>query len=335
MEQALAKRVKRVVNELPWDNVVTSLNNPKTTKQAIIEADLNWEVVKRPIVMQASEKHIINCPDRFALTRQDMLKSNDAPIFGVVKKKYVPLQNSEAFEFFDGVLKLKEASISAAGSFDYGRIIYILAKLPGHIKVLAHDVMEKYLLITNTHDGKQSVIIKFIPYRIVCTNQLTSASLDGSSLRAIHSKGVSERIASAKELLGIINTNFKRIEDNFKFMVTRKLKQEEAFKYITRIFNPNVDKPKNQSLIRASAPSFNNKGIEMCKELLITGAGNNHKQIQGTLWAAYNAVTEYIDHHTKQRSPENMLKSNWVGAGDIIKRKAYTEALNLINFSKN
>ena len=309
------EKIKTVVNGLlNWKDVVDNpsskiLQRCKTTADAIVEADLDWEAIKRPISMETKKDSFSGCPDRFALTRQDRL-FHSPPIFGIVKKKYTPLQNKDAFSFFDGILHLKAALIAAAGSFDEGRIVYILAKLPGEIKVIDKDISEKYLLLSNTHDGKQSVTIKFIPMRIVCSNQLTSTSLDGSTLRVIHSKGVQDRLTSAKNLLGLINTQFDAIESNFKKMVKIKMTSKEVDQYILKIYNPNAGK-KSTGLISTSQPAINNKGIQTSKELWTAGQGNNIKGVSGTLWAAYNGVTEYIDHHTKQRTGEAMLKSIW------------------------
>lgn len=330
----LNEKIKTVVNSLQgWDDVVNGqtskiLQKCKTTAEAIVEADLDWEAIKRPISIETKKGNFSDCPDRFALTRQDRL-FHSPPIFGIVKKKYVPLQNKEAFSFFDGILSLKAATIAAAGSFDEGRIVYILAKLPGTIKVIDKDISEKYLLLSNTHDGKQSVTIKFIPVRIVCTNQLTSTSLDGSTLRVIHSRGVQDRLTSAKNLLGLINTQFDTIESNFKKMIKIKMSSKDVDLYMQKIYNPNA-KRSDKNLISATKPSFNNKGLESSKELWVAGKGNDIKGVSGTLWAAYNGVTEYIDHHTKQRTGEAMLKSIWTGAGDLIKRRAYNEAVKLL-----
>ncbi len=58
------------------------------------------------------------------------------------------------------------------------------------------------------------------------------------------------------------------------------------------------------------------------------GIGVKEFQIDGTLWAAYNAVTQFIDHPDSYKLGDNkLLKRIWFGDGEILKKKAYNIAL--------
>ncbi|HMO35606.1 MAG TPA: DUF932 domain-containing protein, partial [Gemmatales bacterium] len=65
------------------------------------------------------------------------------------------------------------------------------------------------------------------------------------------------------------------------------------------------------------------------------GIGHDQKAIRGTTWAAYNAVTGWVDHHrpTRKAAPKdranNRLKSAWFGSGTGLKAKAWEMALEL------
>jgi uncharacterized protein DUF932 len=52
---------------------------------------------------------------------------------------------------------------------------------------------------------------------------------------------------------------------------------------------------------------------------------------KGTLWGAYNAVTEYVDHYRGARVDETQrLKSMWFGAGERIKKHAFRIAADML-----
>jgi hypothetical protein len=56
------------------------------------------------------------------------------------------------------------------------------------------------------------------------------------------------------------------------------------------------------------------------------GQGNREPSVSETLWAAYNGVTELIDHQKpSSRGPDfssRRLHSIWFGAGAIVKTRA-------------
>jgi hypothetical protein len=57
------------------------------------------------------------------------------------------------------------------------------------------------------------------------------------------------------------------------------------------------------------------------------GRGNKLKGTGGTLWAAYNGVTEYIDRRRYAKADDNrQVEAIWFGDGYSIKARAFTIA---------
>ena len=50
--------------------------------------------------------------------------------------------------------------------------------------------------------------------------------------------------------------------------------------------------------------------------------------VKGTAWAAWNAVTEYVDHHTGNDARRRM-ESSWWGDGAKVKSRAFELALEM------
>jgi len=301
--------------ETPWHQLGTRLQKPATSEEAIVQAGLDWEVVKKPVYVKMDKRFQVK--DTFAMVRKDKWQNNDCDILGVVGKNYTPLQNKDAFNFFDSIVGDKKAIYHTAGSLSGGKIIWILAKLPGYIRVINNDISEKYLLISNSHDGSSMVQIKFTPIRVVCMNTLTVALNKGETLKVKHCKDVKDKLTQASELLGIVNEKYDTIERSFKNMVKVQLNEKRLNEYIKTVFPDPVDELQYATV-------DNNR--EMVRDLFENGLGNNLPGVQSTLWAGYNAVTELIDHKITKQNKDMRTKSIWFGNGFNVKQKAFEVA---------
>ena len=65
------------------------------------------------------------------------------------------------------------------------------------------------------------------------------------------------------------------------------------------------------------------------------GAGNRLKGVEGTLWAAYNGVTEYLDHRKIRQNADQRLSSTWFGEANRIKARALTVAVEMLPHFRN
>ncbi len=301
--------------EIPWHGLGTRLQKPATSEEAIVAAGLDWEVVKKPVYVKLDKRFQVK--DTFAMVRKDKWQKNECDILGVVGKNYTPVQNKDAFNFFDSIVGDKKAIYHTAGSLSCGKIIWILAKLPGYIRVVGNDISEKYLLLSNSHDGTSMVQIKFTPIRVVCQNTLTIAMNKGETLKVKHSRDVKDRLKQASELLGIVNDKYDMIERSFKNMARVQLNEKRLNEYVKTIFPDPIDELQYATV-------DNNR--EMVRELFEQGLGNNLPGVAGTLWAGYNAVTELIDHKITKQNKDMRTKSIWFGNGYNVKQKAFDVA---------
>ena len=331
------------VDEPPWHGLGTALKGSATAEQAISAANLNWEVAKKPLLaFDGKLSHPI--PNRFAVIRKDWL-GQPQPIFGIVGADYTPLQNREAFSFFDAIVGEGAAIYHTAGALGDGERVWILAKLPDDIRVIGDDIANKFLLLSNSHDGSSAVQIKFTPVRVVCQNTLTMALSEGRTLRVPHVKSLRERMKQAVDMLGIIDRQFGGIEENFTNMARRQMNGEQVARYLHLVFPDPQDKGNGEALTRA-------KGNRQWSTYFFEqGKGTELPGVKGTLWAAYNGVAELVDHRQPQRGErptvpalfpgstrppdERRLESAWFGDGYSAKVRAYRVACNWLKDSPN
>ena len=136
---------------------------------------------------------------------------------------------------------------------------------------------------------------------------------------------MSERLKQAEELLHIINTNFETVAAIFREMSAIRIDKNRLDQYLKHVFpdtkNGRNHKP-NTRIIKTRA---------WAEYFFDNGAGNQIKGVSGTLWAAYNGVTEYIDHCLGKQDNNARLNSIWFGEGRLIKVRAYSEAKRLMH----
>ncbi len=313
------------IDEPPWHGLGTRLDGPATAAQAIRAAHLDWKVEKHPLYAKVKRDQVRQIPRRFAAMRTDKLDQEDYPALGIVGPEYKVLQNEEAFAFFDPIVGKEAAIYHTAGALGNGERIWVLAKLPGEIRVIGDDIAEKYLLLSNSHDGLSSVQVKFTPIRVVCENTLTRALAEGPTIRVAHTRDLKARMRNAEMLLGIVNKEFGSLEERFKSMLQVQVTPAMLREYLEEVFpdpRPSDDEHKFLLAKKRSA-----EARRLAGHLFSDGRGNDMEGVRGTLWAAYNGVTELIDHRRTQQTPDERLKSIWFGDGCLTKARAYSIAI--------
>lgn len=301
----------------PWHGLGTKLDNVATAEEAIKAASLDWKVTKEPIYLKDGRE----IGDKFATVREDT-----KDILGIVGHVYRPLQNKEAFSFFDAVVGSKDAIYHTAGALGVGERIWILAKLPGEIQVIGEDVTEKYLLLTNTHDGSGAINMMFTPIRVVCQNTLNVAMRDNVRKQSVrHTGTMGLRVADVAEGLGIIHQRFEAFGEAARAL-TKVQVNIQGWEHYAK----NVGLIPNEPEMSTRAKNI----LEEVSSLFEYGKGNNLPGVKGTAWAAFNAVTEYVDHVRTAKGSDSKLESRanslLFGSGAALKQKAWDKALQLV-----
>ncbi len=249
------------------------------------------------------------------------MSHGQAPVLGLVGNNYKPLQNRNAFAWFDGIVGTGAAIYHTAGALGCGERIWILAKLPGEIRIVGDDVADKYLLLSNSHDGESSVQVKFTPIRVVCKNTLTMALGRGPTLRVSHIASLGKRMEQVKENLGIIGKGYETIQNQFQAMTRVQLNQGRLAEYLEQVIPEPQDKTDDRARKRVA------EARRSSAVLFDSGRGNNLAGVKGTLWAGYNGVAEYIDFRPTKQNPNQRLDSIWFGSGYLTKARAFKVAL--------
>jgi phage/plasmid-like protein (TIGR03299 family) len=286
---------------------------------------LDWEVQKQPLY--TGPERDVRIKDRYVVCRTDRLDEKEGGQLAVVGKDFTPLQNREAFGFLDPVVGEGGAVYHTAGSLRGGRRIWMLAKLPGYLRVIGDDVAEKFVLLSNGHDGTAAVRIGLTPIRVVCMNTLSIALRGMGGLSIPHYPDVAKRVSRAHELLGIVNETLGSAETTMQQMARTPINTGRLKNFHEQIDPISGD----DELARDRAQLRHTRWAELFE----AGDGNSLPGVHGTLWAAYNGVTQWVDRDSYTTRNKEPLNTIWFGQGERIKRRAFDIAAQLASANLN
>lgn len=313
------------VKETPWHKLGKVLQEAPTAAEAIVQAGLDWEVEKRMTYFM-EKGGITPTPDRFAVVRK-----TDGSYLGHSGKTWQPLQNKDAFSFFDPYIEAAEASYETAGSLNNGKQIWVLAKINRDpIEVVKGDTIDKYILLANHHTGGIAVTAGLTPIRVVCNNTLTAALSMGQRqlFRASHSYSMQRRLEEIQADIARADKGFQQAEEYYKRFASKQVNQKQIDHFLSMTFGWSI----NPDRLNEREKMFRDKQTETILRLFETGRGADIAGVNGTVWGLYNAVTEFIQYERGgvKTLEDQRLKSAWFGEGMALNKTAFNAGLALV-----
>lgn len=277
-----------------WHRLGTTLDDTFDAETALRVAHLaDWNVRKSPVFTEVEGVRLA-VEGKHAIVRDNPFKPGVVDALGIVGNHYVPVQNEEHVDLLNALVDESGAHFETAGSLRGGREVFVSMKMPDTMLVGGIDPVDLYLIARNSHDGSSSFEFMVSPVRVVCANTLAVASrLAKASFRARHVQGGARAaIQQARETLGL---TFKFVED-FEAQVQRMIEAEYTDQQFTRLAASLYPTPEN-----AKDVAKENARIHRANLTKLWRGSPTLKEVAGTRWAAYNTVTEYLDHVVDQR----------------------------------
>lgn len=302
------------VGETPWHGLGKRVPADVSPEQMLKAANLDWTVEKRPLFFEAKGGKV--------LTKNNALvRLTDEKVLTFISDAWNPVQNKEAFEFFNDFVHAGDMEMHTAGSLRDGRMVWAMAQIKDSFELFGGDKVEGYLLFSNPHEFGRSIDIRFTPVRVVCNNTLTMA-LDEDAKHAVK---ISHRAIfngdEVKETLGIAKDKLQRYKEQALFLGQRKYKKETIIEYFNRVF-PSLTKDEEKVKVINKDPI--SRQAEEAMAVLHTQPGAEYAR--GSWWQAFNTVT-YMADHKLGRSQDSRLTSSWYGLNRAKKEKALDLAI--------
>lgn len=303
------------VGQVPWHGLGKRVPADVSPEQMLKAANLDWDVEKVPMYYNADGGPVLT-------KSRALIRSTDKKLLTVINDSWNPVQNRDAFDFFNDFVAAGDMEMHTAGSLRDGKMVWALAQIKESFEVFNGDKIEGFLLFSNPHEFGRSIDIRFTPIRVVCNNTHTLA-LNNTAKYAVK---VNHRSTfdgdEVKETLGIAKGQLQRYKEQALFLGSKKYKKETIVEYFNRVFpSLSKDELKKQDLTKNPI----SRQAEEAMAVLHVQPGARFAE--GSWWQAFNTVT-YMADHKLGRSQDSRLSSAWYGLNRAKKEKALELALD-------
>lgn len=298
-----------------WHRLGQSVGHAMTAREALHAAHLaGWNVRKMPL--QVPQEPIIGdtgvttppplaVPDFYATVRTNPI-NGALDILGVVGTKYEPVQNEASCDLLDALVDESGAHFETAGALRGGRETFVTMKLPNSIvfdgRDGSKDRTELYLASLNSHDGSSKFTFLVTPIRIVCANTQSAALRDAKASWGIrHTGGARAAIQEARNALKLTWRYVEAFEAEAAALYARPMDTDEVRSFANTLLEVES---------APSAATARHRRERAAGIVTLWTSSPTITPIAGTRWAAYNAVTEYLDHHVPVRGARTSSAAN-------------------------
>ncbi len=294
--------------EVPWHGLGVKVEENLSPAEFQKAAGLDWDVIERPVSAEFNGEKIFSGHNM-------LIRETDGKPLTIITGNWNPVQNSEAFEFFNEFCEVGAMRMETAGSLKGGQWVWALAKMTDTFELFGGDSIEGYLLFSNPHIYGRGIDIQQTLTRVVCNNTINVA-LQGPSknkVRFNHRRAFDADLA--KELLGLAADKMQSFKEMAQFLGTKSYKDEIVADYFDDVFPGYSKKTEDKKSSKNALRAF---------EVLETQPGAEYAK--GTWWQALNAATYLVDHEIG-KAQESRLISNFYGSNKQLKTRALEKAL--------
>lgn len=152
------------------------------------------------------------------------------------------------------------------------------------------DVIKRFLLVFASHNGTFPVMFMPRAHRLACMNELPMIRQErkgGFGFAAKHTKNMLDKLATARSALGIADAAAEAFEKQANAMLAKPATKVTVERVVNQMWPLKAgasDKAKTQHDNR------------MARVLGLYDGQTNAGGYGHNAWAAYNAITEYLDH---------------------------------------
>lgn len=242
-------------------------------------------------------------------------------IMGIVGTRYTVVQNRDAFAFTQYLVDEFGCRFDAAADYAKGAKSLLVLDLQRPVVLDpsgANDRLDLYLAVTNSHDGSGALRVMLSPVRWYCTNVERAALRDAKQVWSFsHTPNVAKRLHQAEVSI----RHAVAYADSFALAAERLLDTPMSDRQFVSYLDRLVPVPREAT----ERVTENREQERATLKTLFHGEANAN--IAGTAWAAYNAVTEFVDHYRPTRGEADIARAEGALDGPYTRMKDRAYAL--------
>jgi phage/plasmid-like protein (TIGR03299 family) len=319
------------VGTTPWHGLGTVLATPPaTTAEALKMAGLDWTVHTErarhtfydPAAADPSDDANAVIARVETIPAQVVVRDDTRTQLGVVGLRWTPVQNVDAFGWFDRWVDTGKVQIETAGSLFGGRKVWILARIVSDPIVIGpDDEIRKFVLLAHGHDGQLAIRVGTTLVRVVCNNTMSAAvSLgdgDGSLMKIAHTSGALARLDDAADQIEMIDARLSEAGEAYRELARHDVTggEQTIVDYVGAVYGQSEDDVRK------------GRRLPLIEEKFARGLGQDLKGARGTWFGLLNAITEAETHGRTGKPSESRAIRNVWGTGAAVLARALDVAL--------
>ncbi|WNM67320.1 hypothetical protein SEA_WYBORN_77 [Arthrobacter phage Wyborn] len=304
----------------------TDVSKASNAQQAMDFANLaGWDVRKHPLTtmpIMGADGEMLQLPvaDKWASVRTNP-ETLQPEVLGVVGNTYTPIQNEAHCELLDAIVEESGAHFENAAAMRGGRDVFVTMRLNDQMLVGGVDPINLSLAAFNSHDGSSSFKLAVTNMRVFCANQ-QAAVMHGavSKFSVRHTARSGGILAEAREALKLTFAYNAEFEKAAEQLIQQSYTDAQFNELINSMWDVSEDaKPAVKTRNEKRADTLN---------FLFADADTNDN-IRGTAWAAYQSITEYVDHY----APANLGGSDSIESARALRVLTGNTAFDVKNLA--
>lgn len=301
----------------------------RTTKDDILrDAGLDWTV-------QLSTGLHAPClvTDGHTTSKRATVREDNGRVLGIVGKDYQIVQNEELVYMAQAITHNTNMKITNAGELRGGERVWLAVQADSiEIGNRGGDTIHPYLLLTNGHDGLNSLGGTPTSVRVICENTLNFAIKSGRKaghfISIRHKGDMASKIDGLTATLGEFYTRTREFSDQANWMSVQSVDKSSLTEFFNKAYSI-VAKPVEWNPLNKKEERAYNKKLGTFAKWYQT-FDKEADMFGANLWTAFNAVTNWIDHNTSFRGDnkvENRFTSNLFGTNADKKEELFRYTL--------